>query len=330
MEIVFTEYVAVTDESSVGEVRRKAQAAARRLNLDETESGKLALLATEVSRNTLIHGGGGQIVFAGSIGDTGSRVRVLALDKGSGIPNLANAMSDGYSTAGTLGGGMGAMKRMSSALDIFTAQSGTIVMMELGETAQPGEMPIAGMAVPLQGESVCGDGWCSYQTAERALILLVDGLGHGIGAYEAAQEAITVFKQRTNLKPGEILSYMHDALRKTRGAVAAVAEIQPGNKRLVFAGVGNISGVVLNGERSRSLASHNGTLGATALRIQEFQSGWSPNDILIMHSDGIQSRWDLSSYKGLLARHPFVIGGVLFRDFRRQRDDASVVVVKAG
>lgn len=330
MAIAFTEYVTVSDESSVGEVRRTAQFAAQRLGLDETDSGKLALLATEASRNTLIHGGGGHVIFVGAATDEGSLVRILALDRGAGIANIANAMSDGYSTAGTMGGGMGAIKRMANALEIFTGPGGTIVMIELGTAPSSGNLLIAGLAIPYPGESVCGDGWCSLQTPDRTVVLMTDGLGHGFGAAEATQEALATFKQRSNLGPGDILSYIHDALRKTRGAVAAVAEIRPNEKSLAYAGVGNISGVVLNGDNSRSLVSHNGTLGVSAPKIQEFRSTWSPNDVLVLHSDGIQTKWDLSPYRGLLARHPAVIGAALLRDFRRQRDDASVVVVKAG
>jgi serine/threonine protein phosphatase PrpC len=161
------------------------------------------------------------------------------------------------------------------------------------------------------------------------LAFLADGLGHGWGAAEAVKEAVDTFRRRIELAPGEILSYLHDALRKTRGAVAAVAEIRPEENLLIYAGVGNISGVVLHGGGSRSLVSHNGTLGMTVPKIQEFRSEWSPDSILVLHSDGLQSRWDLSSYAGLLSRRPAVIGGALLRDFRRQRDDASVVVVKA-
>jgi len=100
---------------------------------------------------------------------------------------------------------------------------------------------------------------------------------------------------------------------------------------MVYAGVGNISAAILSGGASRSLVSHNGTLGVAVPRIQEFKSEWPSNGVLVLHSDGLQSRWDLSSstYPGLLARHPALIGGALLRDFRRQRDDASVVVVKA-
>jgi anti-sigma regulatory factor (Ser/Thr protein kinase) len=329
MEIAFTEWVAVTDASSVGEARRRALSAAHRLDLDETRSGELALLAVEASRNTLVHGGGGQVVLAGVKEGDESLVRILAIDRGPGIASISDAMSDGYSTSGTMGNGLGAMKRIASRLEIFTGRTGTIVLIELGRVASGEMLPIAGITVPQPGELVCGDGWFSHQTPERTLALLVDGLGHGIGAAEAAQEAIASFRERASLAPGEIMSYMHDALRKTRGAVAAIAEIRPKDNALIYTGVGNICAVLLSGGASRSLVSHNGTLGMTAPRIQEFRSDWPSDAVLVMHSDGLQSKWDLSPYPGLLSRHPAVIGGMLLRDFRRQRDDAGVVVVKA-
>jgi hypothetical protein len=159
--------------------------------------------------------------------------------------------------------------------------------------------------------------------------MVVDGLGHGLGASEAAQEAVAIFRKRADSRPGEILSYVHEALKKTRGAVAAIAEIRPGEGSLLYAGVGNIAAVVMSRGTSRSLVSHNGTLGLATSKIQEFKSEWPSDGVLVVHSDGLHSRWDLSPYAGLLARHAAVIGGALLRDFRRQRDDASVLVVKA-
>ena len=117
--------------------------------------------------------------------------------------------------------------------------------------------------------------------------------------------------------------------RGTRGAVAAVVEIRPKESILTYAGIGNTSAVLLAGATSRSLVSHNGTLGVATARIQEFRNDCPADGLLILHSDGVQTRWDLSNYAGLLVRHPAVIGGALLRDFRRQRDDASVVVLKA-
>jgi anti-sigma regulatory factor (Ser/Thr protein kinase) len=329
MEIAFTEFVPVTDTSSVGEVRRVALLAAQRLGFDETRCGEFALLGTESARNVLIHGGGGQVVIAGIKDGNEPVARILAMDKGPGIANVPQAMSDGYSTAGTMGAGLGAMKRKSTTLELFTGKQGTIVLMELGKAVVRDKLQIAGLAVPYPGERVCGDGWTFHHSNERMMVLVVDGLGHGIEAAEAAQEAIATFHKRVELSPAEILGYVHDALRKTRGAVAAIAEIRPKEKTLRYVGVGNISAVLLSGGASRSLVSHNGTLGMTIAKIQEFSVEWPADGVLVLHSDGLQTRWDLAGYAGLMVRHPAVIGGALLRDFRRQRDDASVVVVKA-
>jgi anti-sigma regulatory factor (Ser/Thr protein kinase) len=330
MEIAFSEYVAVTDASSVGEVRRGALLAAQRLGFDETRAGEFALLATEASRNVLLHGGGGQVHVVAVHDRDGAVARILAMDKGPGIADITQAMSDGYSTAGTMGGGMGAMKRIASVLEIYTNRGGTIVLLQIGKTSSATHgLLTAGIAVPYPGERVCGDAWSCHRTAERTVAFLVDGLGHGLGASDAANEAVTIFRKRAESRPSQILAFVHEALRKTRGAVAAVAEILPQQQSIAYAGIGNISAVMLSGGTSRSLVSHNGTLGHSVSRIQEFTSEWPRDGVLIMHSDGLQSRWDLSPYAGLLARHPAVIGGALLRDFRRQRDDASVLVVKS-
>lgn len=329
MEVTFTEHVTVKDTTSVGEARRMAQLLAQRLGFDDTRSGEFALLATEVSRNVLVHGGGGQVVVTGHLENDEAVGRILAMDKGPGIANVAKAMSDGFSTAGTMGGGMGAMKRIASHFDIFTGRTGTIVLLQVGSTKVDERLQVAGIAVPYPGERVCGDAWICHRSADRTIVLVVDGLGHGWEAAEAAKEAVATFHRRLDMRPGEILGFVHDALRKTRGAVAAIAEVRPSKNSLVYAGVGNIAAVVLHRGGSRSLVSHNGTLGVATSRIQEFQSEWPADGVLVLHSDGLTSKWDLSSYAGLLVRHPAMIGATLLRDFRRHRDDASVVVIKA-
>jgi anti-sigma regulatory factor (Ser/Thr protein kinase) len=330
MEITFTDHINVLDSSSVGEVRRAALMVAQRLEMDATRSGEFALLATEASRNVLLHGGGGQVILTGVKESNSAVGRIVAIDKGPGIANLAQAMSDGFSTAGTMGAGMGAMKRMATELEIFTGKSGTAVLIQIGASVVGQKLDVAGLAVPYPGERACGDGWTFVRTPERAVLLNVDGLGHGVDAAEAAQEAVATFRRRIESSPGQILGYIHDALKKTRGAVAAVAEILPGKGILTYAGVGNIGAAVLSKGTSRSLVSHNGTLGVAMARVQEFKSEWPADGVFVMHSDGLHSKWDVNPYPGLLARQPALIAGVLLRDFRRQRDDASVVVAKAG
>lgn len=329
MEMILTEHIPITDTSSIGEARRRGLHITERLGFDEVRSGEFALLVTEMARNVLTHGGGGQTIIAGLRNAHGPTVRLLGLDKGPGISDVPRALSDGYSTAGTMGAGLGAMKRIANQIEIFTSQTGTIVMVEMGSKDTEENLKVAGVAIPYPGERFCGDAWSYHQSGERTVILIVDGLGHGSLAAEAAEEAVTVFQSHLDKSPGEILSYVHDALKKTRGAVAGIARIDTNRRSLTYAAVGNTAASVISKGGSRSLVSHSGTLGVASPRIQEFQMDLPKDSVLVMHSDGLQSRWDLSSYAGLVSRHPAVIGAALIRDFRRQRDDASVVVVKS-
>ena len=142
---------------------------------------------------------------------------------------MTKAMGDGYSTAGTMGGGMGAMKQNRHlAGDLYQWEDGNDRSAGDGLSSRSrADLQVAGMAIPYPGERLCGDAWAYHQTPERTVILLVDGLGHGLAAAEAAEEAVAMFQQAGGPPPGEILSYVHEGLKKTRGAVAAVAEIRP-------------------------------------------------------------------------------------------------------
>jgi hypothetical protein len=78
----------------------------------------------------------------------------------------------------------------------------------------------------------------------------------------------------------------------------------------------------------RGLVSHNGTIGVEVRRLQQFDYESPAEALLVMHSDGLQSRWSLEAYPGIMHRHPALIAGVLYRDYSRQRDDLTVCVVR--
>ena len=139
-----------------------------------------------------------------------------------------------------------------------------------------------------------------------------------------------MFQKHVARAPAEILSYINDGMRKTRGGVAGIAEIRPLEKTLTYAGVGNTAASILSRDQSRSLVSHSGTLGVASPRMQEFRVDWPDDGVLIMHSDGLHLALGLVFvFRDCWPAHPAVIGAALFRDFWRQRDDASVVVVKS-
>jgi anti-sigma regulatory factor (Ser/Thr protein kinase) len=324
-------HIPVADLSSVGEARRMGGRMAVELGFDETRAGELAIIITEAARNTVVHGRGGQIILSARKSEEHACIDVIALDKGPGITDISKAISDGYSTSGTPGTGLGAIRRLAADFEIFSTKQGTALFARLETKPESREsLKICAFAIPVAGERLCGDAVCCFQQPGKTVVLNVDGLGHGPEAAAAAQEAVRIFEVNSMRSPGEILIRVHEALKKTRGAAAAIAEISPLPGTLVYAGVGNISGVVLSKAVGRNMVSHNGTLGHIMPRVQEFKVDWPRDGILIMHSDGLQTRWDLSTYPGLLARKPALIGGILFRDFHRLRDDGSVAVVKGG
>jgi serine phosphatase RsbU (regulator of sigma subunit) len=180
--------------------------------------------------------------------------------------------------------------------------------------------------VPLQEGDACGDAWAVRHSGGRDQILVVDGLGHGLLASQAADTALRVFEESDFAAPADIVKSMHGPLRSTRGASLALADVNYSSGQILYAGVGNISGVILRPGGTRSMVSHNGTVGHELHRVEGFAYPWSPDVTLVFHSDGLLSRWQLDPYPGLLARHPSIIAGILYRDFQRGRDDVTIVV----
>lgn len=321
--------VQIRDASSAGEGRRAASRLAARVGLGETRTGELEIIVTEAARNTAIHANGGQLILSGVRQSGYVYVDMYALDSGKGIRNITQAMEDGYSTGGTAGQGLGAIRRMATKFDLLTSPQGTVLYARVGDNSPSrSKVDIAGISVPIESETVCGDQWGFIENGTRLKLVVADGLGHGKDAADAATEAVATFMRYASDSPVEVLKHVHDALRKTRGGAVSVAEIDLLAHTLTFSGLGNVSGVVIRKGTSRSLVSHNGTVGHLAANFQQFTEEFPPEAVFVMHSDGIQTRWDLSRHSGLAAKRAGVIAGMLFRDFRRERDDSTVVVVK--
>ncbi|MHB1225287.1 MAG: ATP-binding protein, partial [Gemmatimonadaceae bacterium] len=110
----------VDDSSKVGEVRRAADGLAVAARLSETERGTLAIVVTEATSNVARHAPGGRILLR-AVGEPGAAgVELLALDSGPGITNVGRAMEDGFSSAGTAGRGLGAIRRMAADFDLYS------------------------------------------------------------------------------------------------------------------------------------------------------------------------------------------------------------------
>jgi len=321
----------IGDASAVGEARRRASALARALGFGDSVVGRISLIVTEVATNLIKHAGGGEVLLCAAEQPTGNQLDVLALDSGPGIDDVARAMRDGFSGAGSPGTGLGAIARLASVFDCYSRPlTGTAVFARVATAAPAAGRGIAvdGINVPFPGELVSGDTWAVSRSAGKALVLLADGLGHGPAAHEAASAAAAAFHRHATESPVQVLQHIHAALRPTRGAAVGVAEVDTAHRTVRFAGLGNIAGTIIDNGATRSMVSHHGTAGHDARRFDEFSYPWSAGAQLVLHSDGLITHWTLDAHPGLLAKHPALAAAVLYRDFRRGRDDTTVVVVR--
>jgi anti-sigma regulatory factor (Ser/Thr protein kinase) len=326
-----TAAVVVEDPSQVGEVRRVAMRVAEDAGFDESTRSDVGIVATEAATNVVRHAGRGEVLISVVEGVRGGGLELVCVDHGPGMADVEGCMRDGYSSAGSMGGGFGAMRRLADEFSIYSALgvgTGLVCRFRPGR-ARSGSgngAAWAGLAVPMRGESACGDAWTVAQGPWGTALLVADGLGHGSSAAAAVDEAVRIFQEQTSFQPEHVLAVLHAGLRSTRGAAAAVALIDGNRREIRYAGVGNISASVLTGNGSRSLVSHNGTLGLQMRKAQEFVYPWPAGALLVVHSDGLATHWKLEQYPGLFRQDPAIVAGMLYRDHARPRDDTSIVV----
>jgi anti-sigma regulatory factor (Ser/Thr protein kinase) len=330
--------VPIEDSSQIAECRRMARERASELAFDETRAEEVAIVVTEAGTNILKHAVRGEILInsvAMENGQANPSLEILALDRGPGFDNLERCLRDGYSTGSSPGQGLGAIFRLSSYADIYSRPGkGTVMVARwtCPRVARPSDLPplaIGAVNVCKTGEVVCGDCWGAVQANGHATLLLADGLGHGYEANVASQEAVRILRERPDIEPQAMLEFAHLALRSSRGAAVAVARINRPLGKLTFAGIGNISAQIYSGSHPQQhLVSVNGTAGHQVRQIREFSYPWPDNGVLILHSDGLQSSTGLEADPGLALRDPSLIAGLLYRDYSRGHDDATVVVVK--
>lgn len=326
----------VVEHSQVAEVRRLGAELGRAQGLGEQDLGRAALVATEAATNLVKYATQGTMTVSTFTGDGATGVQFIAVDRGPGLRDFQLAARNGHSTGGSLGLGLGVIVRASDLFDVYTlpGQGSALLSRVLKDRLVPtpglGGLELGARQAPIRGEFECGDAWACHRAGRLHRLCVVDGLGHGPLAASAAKDALAAFNDaRESDSPADIINRCHQALRSTRGAVMAVAAIDLQAGELSFAGVGNIGAVVYPAAGPAAhLLSTEGIVGYQIRSIRGTQRPWSRGDTIVLSSDGLSSRWSMIRYPDLLLRHPVVTASVLFRDFARDTDDATVVVAR--
>lgn len=323
-------FIPVTDASHVAEARRLVRDLAQTIGVARERNDQVAIVVTELATNLVKHGGGGHIHASRFDDAEGTGLELLALDRGKGMADIQRCLRDGYSTAGSPGNGLGAIERLADSMRVYSRPGlGSAIMARILREQPKGSSTAIGAALaPYPGEPVCGDNWSFAAAKAGPTLLLVDGSGHGVEAARATEIAVRCFTDHAEESCEAIVDAIHRALASTRGAAVAVVRIDSTAKLVRIVGVGNISALLIHSAGARHMVSHNGTAGHVAPRIREFTYEYAAAPMVLLHSDGLATRWDITAYPGLITQHPTLIAGVLLRDHRRDRDDASVVAMR--
>lgn len=324
------------DRSYSNGVKREIRRHAESLGFPKMRIAETDIVASEILSNINKHSTDGELLvktFHNTEGRTG--LELISIDRGPGIENLDEMLKDGMSTTRTLGQGLGAIKRLSDEFDIYSRPRwGTILLSRIYAPAddkvkKKPRIEINTVMLPKSGETVCGDGWKVIRNSFEYKLIALDGLGHGPEAHKASGAAIGEFLKHSLATPAETIRILHQEIRKTRGAVGMVMHLNTLNNILSYAGLGNISARIMGLDKNKSCLSYNGIIGHSIPNtLHTNQASLNKNETLIVYSDGLKSRWDLSHLPQILTRDGSILAAALYRDFSRHTDDLLVVVVK--
>ena len=336
MDKAFTSY-RMEERSYVSYIKREIHQQVARAKFSETQAGEIDIIVSELSSNIIKHAGSGELLFrVGDEDEASSIFEIISIDNGPGIADTMRMLKDGVSTTRTLGHGLGSINRLSDLAHLYSMPGwGTIlysvVRTRQGETARKkGANPdIRALCVNKPRETVCGDGYRIKRHGAETFIFFGDGLGHGIKAKEAIDRAGDFFFECRENEPVEIIRQMHEEIRKTRGLVGTVVKCDTKKQEWQICGVGNIFARMYTGIEFKNYMPYNGTIGLNlpnSLNASVFRM--ESNQHLIMSTDGIQTRWDLSKYPSVLKYDNTVLAAAIYKDYKRGNDDASVLIAK--
>lgn len=322
-------WIPVDETAAVAGARRRAGALATAAGLSADRVGEVEIVVSELATNVVKHGGGGDLVLRRLPEADGGGLQVVAVDAGPGTRHLEAMAGDGWSTAGTLGVGLGAVRRLSARVDMWSAPTrGTVVVAGLTADGSDHEPLVAELRRPLRGETVCGDAVGHREIDGGTLLVVADGLGHGPLAAQASSRALEVFHAASSTSPADLVRRMHQALSGTRGAAIAVCLVDPARRTLVHAGVGNVSCRLVGGRRARWLPSQPGIVGHNLPRVQEQPVDLDDSQLVVLHSDGLTEKWSPEDLPPVTRHGATVVAAALLRDAGTRRDDASVLAMR--
>lgn len=321
--------VPVIDEASVALVRERVRVMAADVGLGPIPAASLVNAASELAHNQRLHARAGIVLVRPAQRGEQKGLEVVAADRGSGIANLARALEGTPSGKGSLGVGLAAVCELADEVDIdIRLGEGTCVWARKFDEPAPRRPRVGAFGRSFPGERWSGDDGAFVRSGDALLVGVADGLGHGDAARDASVRAVRALVAKHDSGPEVLLAECDRLLARTRGAVMAAARVDAAGA-ISVAGVGNVSAQVYGPGSSWRFGGSSYVLGAPggARRIAVERHRLGTRDVLLLFTDGIRSKLDLTGELDLLREHPAVIAQRVVERFGREDDDVLVMVV---
>lgn len=324
--------VRVCGRPEIVEAEGAAHALARAVGFAMNSCDEIAIVARELASNLVRHTHGGELRVRAIHSETGHGIQLESEDEGPGIADVELALRDGYSTAGGLGTGLGAVNRLMDQLEVHARpQGGTHLICQ--RWLRPGSSALAarwlqfGVATRARRHAAQnGDAFIVRQWEGAALAGVIDGLGHGLYAQRAAQAARQYLDNHFDQPLENLFRGTGRACSATRGVVMALARFEP--DLVSIASVGNIETRLLGSSTRASIVVRRGIVGLNAPQPVITQHAWDDRNLLVMHSDGVRALSDRQLLSAVHPLAPALIAQRLLVDLGRNDDDATVVVAR--
>ncbi len=312
-----------------------ARSLAREIGFSDAESEQIALAASELATNLVRHANGGTLRMS-PLGDGDRRgIAVETEDEGPGIAHPERALTDGFSTAGGLGLGLGTVHRIMDELDFSSRPAGGLKVSCRRWSRPPtsGVFPrqlVFGVATRARrNELQNGDAFVVRRWSDGALAGVIDGLGHGEHAERAAHVARAYVEDHYDQPVSRLFEGVGLACRHTRGVVMALARFDLAAAAVDIGSVGNVEVRFLGGRQTRDVIVRRGILGVNAPNPAVTSHAWTDATTLVLHSDGLHTHWNAEQIDRIRRTTPSDAAQSLLEVFGKNDDDATVVVVRS-
>jgi anti-sigma regulatory factor (Ser/Thr protein kinase)/serine/threonine protein phosphatase PrpC len=328
--------IEVLQGGDVCAARQAAKAMVEALGFDAKVKEEVAIAVSELASNLVKHAGRGRLLLAPLREGQRAGIQIEAVDSGPGIADVERAMTDGFSTVGSLGCGLGAVNRLMDESEIKSQGrrgGGTRIVCRRWLVPEPTlimsrPLDFGAATRPYPGKMVNGDAFVIEQWDGSALVAVIDGLGHGQFAHQAAQAARQYVETHPDQPLKTIFRGVGRTCRATQGVVMALARFDWNPGRLTFASVGNVEARIFGSPQRENFIVRRGVIGLNAPDPVVTEHRWELSHVMVLHSDGLQTHWRWEDFAPLWDAPASVVAQQLLQRLARDDDDVTVVVVR--